>query len=111
VFGEKEFKLVISPIHPPSRRHQGPLRGSAPRGAGDREIDLLVAAVADAFAMLPNAGTEIFVSRPSSRHVSFAFCRGADLLRVDLRVFLSSQLKCAHLVPTKAPLQEEAIFN
>jgi hypothetical protein len=35
--------------------------------------------------MLPNAGTEKFVSRSSSRHVSFAFCRG-----VDLFVFLSS---------------------
>jgi hypothetical protein len=29
----------------------------------------------------------------------------------NLRVFLSSQLKCAHLVPAKAPLSEEAIFN
>jgi hypothetical protein len=29
----------------------------------------------------------------------------------NLRVFLSSQLKCAHLVPAKAPLPEEAIFN
>jgi hypothetical protein len=26
-------------------------------------------------------------------------------------VFLSLQLKCAHLVPAKAPLPEEAIFN
>jgi hypothetical protein len=61
--------------------------------------------------MLPNTGTEKFVSRPSSRHVSFALCRGADLLGVDLRVFLLSQLKCAHLFPAKAPLPEEAIFN
>jgi uncharacterized low-complexity protein len=29
----------------------------------------------------------------------------------DHRAFLSSQLKCAHLVPAKAPLSEEAIFN
>jgi hypothetical protein len=29
----------------------------------------------------------------------------------DLRAFLSLQLKCAHLVPAKSPLLEEAIFN
>jgi hypothetical protein len=34
-----------------------------------------------------------------------------DLPDVDLRVFLSLLLKCAHLVPAKAPLPEEAIFN
>jgi hypothetical protein len=34
-----------------------------------------------------------------------------DLLRFDLDVFLLLQLKCAHLVPAKAPLLEEAIFN
>jgi hypothetical protein len=34
-----------------------------------------------------------------------------DLLKVDLSVFLLLQLKCAHLVPAKAPLPEEAIFN
>jgi hypothetical protein len=61
--------------------------------------------------MLPNAGTEKFVSCLSSRQVSFALCRGADLLGVDLGVFLSSQLKCAHVAPAKAPFPEEAIFN
>jgi hypothetical protein len=30
---------------------------------------------------------------------------------VDHRAFLSSQLKCAHLVPAKAPLTEEVIFQ
>jgi hypothetical protein len=34
--------------------------------------------------MLPDAGTEKFVTCSSSRHVSFAFCRGVDLLRVRL---------------------------
>jgi hypothetical protein len=34
-----------------------------------------------------------------------------DLLGIDLGVFLSLQLKCAHLVPAKAPLPKEAIFN
>jgi hypothetical protein len=34
-----------------------------------------------------------------------------DLLEVDVGVFLSLQLKSAHLVPAKAPLPEEAIFN
>jgi hypothetical protein len=34
-----------------------------------------------------------------------------DLLIFDLGVFLLQQLKCAHLVPAKAPLPEEAIFN
>jgi hypothetical protein len=33
------------------------------------------------------------------------------LPEVDLGVFLSLQLKCAHLVSAKAPLQEEVIFN
>jgi hypothetical protein len=44
------------------------------------------------------------------------FCGDVDLLRVssspvNLYAVLSSQLKCAHLVPAKAPLPEEAIFN
>jgi hypothetical protein len=34
-----------------------------------------------------------------------------DLLGFDLGAFWSRQLKCAHLVPAKAPLPEEAIFN
>jgi hypothetical protein len=34
--------------------------------------------------MLPNVGTKKFVSCSSSRHVSFAFCCGVDLLRVCL---------------------------
>jgi hypothetical protein len=34
--------------------------------------------------MLPNAGTEKFVSCSSSRHVSFTFCHGVDLLGVCL---------------------------
>jgi hypothetical protein len=44
------------------------------------------------------------------------FCRDVDLLKVLLLrrtfyAFLSLQLKCAYLVPAKAPLPEEAIFN
>jgi hypothetical protein len=34
-----------------------------------------------------------------------------DLLGFDLGAFLLRQLKCAHLVPAKAPLSVEAIFN
>jgi hypothetical protein len=34
-----------------------------------------------------------------------------DPLRFDLGAFLLRQVKCAHLVPAKAPLPEEAIFN
>jgi hypothetical protein len=34
-----------------------------------------------------------------------------DLLGVDLGRSLSLQLKCTHLVPAKAPLPEEVIFN
>jgi hypothetical protein len=34
-----------------------------------------------------------------------------NLLGIDLGVFLSSHLKCAHLVPAKALLPEEVIFN
>jgi hypothetical protein len=29
----------------------------------------------------------------------------------DFSAFLSLQLKCSHLVPAKAPLPEDAIFN
>jgi hypothetical protein len=34
-----------------------------------------------------------------------------DLLGFDLGALLLWQLKCAHLVPAKAPLPEEVIFN
>jgi hypothetical protein len=34
-----------------------------------------------------------------------------DLLGFDLDAFLLWQLKCGHLLPAKAPLPEEAIFN
>jgi hypothetical protein len=61
--------------------------------------------------MLPNAGTEKFVSCPSSQLVSFAFLSWEDLLGFDLGTFLLRQLKCTHLIPAKAPLPEEAIFN
>jgi hypothetical protein len=61
--------------------------------------------------MLPNARTEKYVSCPSSQQVRFAFCRVENLLGFDLGAFLLLQLKCAHLVPAKAPLPEEAIFN
>jgi hypothetical protein len=60
--------------------------------------------------ILPNAGTEncklLVFSASFIRPLSWN-----DLLEVDLGVFLSLQLKCAHLVPAKAPLPEEAIFN
>jgi hypothetical protein len=44
------------------------------------------------------------------------FCCDVDLLegpllRLTPSALLSLQLKCAYLVPAKAPLQEEAIFN
>jgi hypothetical protein len=61
--------------------------------------------------MLPNGVTKQFVSCPSSPHVSFTLCHGVDLLGVDLRLFLSSQLKCTQLVPAKVPLPKEAIFK
>jgi hypothetical protein len=67
--------------------------------------------------MLPNAGTEKFVSCPSSRQVSFALCHGMTFSGSILvgpchcSWSLSLQSKCAHLVPAKVPLPEEAIFN
>jgi hypothetical protein len=85
-------------------------RGSAPCGTSDREIDLLMAAGADA-SNAPQLGDReirklsIFPTR-FIRPLSWN-----DLLGVDLGVSLSLQLKCAHLVLTKAPLPEEAIFN
>jgi hypothetical protein len=41
VFGEKEFNLVVTPIHPPSRRHQGPFSAGTPeRGANAQDTTL-----------------------------------------------------------------------
>jgi hypothetical protein len=80
------------------------------RVESDREVDLLVAAVVDA-SNAPQRGDreicKLFVFSASFiRPLSWN-----DLLKIDLGVFLSLQLKCAHLVPAKAPLPEEAIFN
>jgi hypothetical protein len=61
--------------------------------------------------MLPNAGTEKIVSCSSSQEVYIQPSLWNDVLKANLGVFLSLQLKCAHLVPAKAPLSEEAIFN
>jgi hypothetical protein len=61
--------------------------------------------------MLPNAGTEKIVSCLSPREVYIQPSPWNDVLEANLGVFLSLQLKCAHLVPAKAPLPEEAIFN
>jgi hypothetical protein len=84
-------------------------RSLAPRGAGDRECDLLVAA-SWMLPMLPNAGTEI--CRLSVFLASFTcLLSWEDLLGFDLGASLLWQLKCAHFVPAKAPLLEEAIFN
>jgi hypothetical protein len=85
-------------------------RSSAPRGASDRESDLLVAAVADAPDASQCGDREIcklsIFSASSIRLSSWG-----DLLGFDLGAFLLRQLKCAHLVPAKAPLPEESIFN
>jgi hypothetical protein len=62
-------------------------------------------------SMLANAGIEKIVSCSSPRQVSFAPLSWNDLPEVDLGVFLSLQLKCAHLILAKATLPEEAIFN
>jgi hypothetical protein len=61
--------------------------------------------------MLPNAGTEKIVSCLSPREVYIRPSLWNDVLEANLGVFLSLQLKCAHLVPAKVPLLEEAIFN
>jgi hypothetical protein len=61
--------------------------------------------------MLPNVGTEKIVSCLSPREVYIRPSPWNDVLEANLGVFLSLQLKCTHLVPTKVPLPEEAIFN
>jgi hypothetical protein len=61
--------------------------------------------------MLPNVGIEKIVSCSSSREVYIRPSSWNDVLETNLGVSLSLQLKCAHLVPAKAPLSEEAIFN
>jgi hypothetical protein len=61
--------------------------------------------------MLPNSGTEKFVSCSSSRQDSFALCHGMTFSALILTRPRCLQLKCAHLVPVKAPLPEEAILN
>jgi hypothetical protein len=85
-------------------------QGSAPRGAGDRESNLLVVAVADA-PDAPQCGDRE-ICKSSVFSASFiCLLSWEDLLEFDLGAFLSWKLKCAHLVPAKAPLPEEAIFN
>jgi hypothetical protein len=61
--------------------------------------------------MLFNAGTEKIISCLSPREVYIWPSLWNDVLEANLGVFLSLQLKCAHLVSAKAPLPEEAIFN
>jgi hypothetical protein len=85
-------------------------RGSASRGASDRESDLLVAAAADAPDAPQCEDGEICKSSvflASSIHL----LSWEDLLGFDLGEFLLLQLKCTHLVPAKAPLPKEVIFN
>jgi hypothetical protein len=87
-----------------------PLEVQRARGAGDREVDLLVAAIVDAFDAPQRGDRETcklsIFSASFIRPLSWK-----DLLGFDLGAFPLRQLKCAHLVPTKAPLQEEAILN
>jgi hypothetical protein len=61
--------------------------------------------------MLPNVGTEKIVSCASSQEVYIRPSLWNDVLEANLGAFLSLQLKCAHLVPAKVPLTEEANFN
>jgi hypothetical protein len=67
--------------------------------------------------MLPHEGTEKFVSHrlvdascPLSVFVMTSIFSEPST-PADFSAFLSLQLKCSHLVPAKAPLPEEAIFN
>jgi hypothetical protein len=61
--------------------------------------------------MLPNSGTEKFVSCLSSRQDSSALRREITFSGFDLGASLLRQLKCAHHISAKAPLPEEAIFK
>jgi hypothetical protein len=54
--------------------------------------------------MLPNVGTEKIVSCLSPQEVYIRPSPWNDVLEANLGVFLSLSLKCAHLVPAKAPL-------
>jgi DNA-binding transcriptional LysR family regulator len=51
VFGEKEFNLVVSPIHPLFRRHKGPFNAGLTDGAlsaqvfGEKEFNLVVSPI------------------------------------------------------------------
>jgi hypothetical protein len=77
---------------------------------GDRESELLVAIVADA-PDAPQRGDRK-ISKLSVFSASFiCLLSWEDLLGFDLGAFLSWHWKCAHLIPAKAPLLEEAIFN
>jgi hypothetical protein len=69
-----------------------------------------VAAVADAPDAPQRGDGEI--CKLSVFSASFTcFLSWEDFLGFDLGAFLLRQLKCTHLVPAKAPLPEEAIFN
>jgi hypothetical protein len=60
--------------------------------------------------MRPNVGTEI--CKLSVFSASFiCLLLWEYLLGFDLGAILLLHLKCAHLIPAKAPLPEEAIFN
>jgi hypothetical protein len=81
-------------------------RGSASRGASNQESNLLVAAVVDA----PQCGNGEVSKLSIFSASSIRLLSWKDLFWFDPGAFLSLQLKCAHLVPTKAPLSKEAIF-
>jgi hypothetical protein len=85
-------------------------RGSAPHGAGNRQSDLLVAAVVDA-PDAPQRGDKEICKLSVFSASLIRLLSWEDLFGFDLDAFLLRQLKCAHLVPAKAPLPEEAIFN
>jgi hypothetical protein len=69
-----------------------------------------VAAVVDA-PDAPQCGNIEVCKLPIFSASSIRLLSWEDLLGFDLGAFLLLQLKCAHLVPAKAPLPEEAIFN
>jgi hypothetical protein len=69
-----------------------------------------VAAVADA-PDAPQCGDREICKLSIFSASSIRFSSWGNLLGFDLGAFLLRQLKCAHLVPAKAPLPDEAIFN
>jgi hypothetical protein len=88
VFGEKEFNLVVSPIHPLFRRHKGPFNAGLTDGAlsaqvfGEKEFNLVVSPIH------PFLGDIKVLSMLQQTHTGAALAKGrAQRAKLPFRSF------------------------